>query len=241
MLLAFAVRSLPVASAFPGDGSVILEIADGSYHARRALFTFVNFPSILFFDPYLNHPDGSPVPWPPLYDLALATVARLLGDSLAVFERTAAWASPALGALTVLPVYVAGRSLGGAGLALGAGSIFALLWAGAFQASVGNPDHHAAASLLGATLLAITLTLVHPDARGRHRVLLWLGWPLARAALVRPESRGAHTRDDNPEKDSEWGGVNLVIRKGADGSMQIRREPIPPMPAELSAIIEEQG
>jgi succinate dehydrogenase / fumarate reductase flavoprotein subunit len=71
--------------------------------------------------------------------------------------------------------------------------------------------------------------------------LLTVSEMIARAALARPESRGAHTRDDHPEKDTEWGGVNLVICKGADGSMQIRREPIPPMPAELSAIIEEQG
>jgi hypothetical protein len=35
--------------------------------------------------------------------------------------------------------------------------------------------------------------------------------------------------------------LNLVIHKGADGSMEIRREPIPPMPDELAGIIEEQG
>jgi succinate dehydrogenase / fumarate reductase flavoprotein subunit len=71
--------------------------------------------------------------------------------------------------------------------------------------------------------------------------LLTVSEMVARAALARPESRGAHTRDDYPEKDPEWGGVNLVIRKGADGSMEIHSERIPQMPAELAAIIEEQG
>ncbi len=33
---------------------------------------------------------------------------------------------------------------------------------------------------------------------------------------------------------------NIVIRKGADGEMQLAREPIPEMPAELKRIIEEQ-
>jgi succinate dehydrogenase / fumarate reductase flavoprotein subunit len=71
--------------------------------------------------------------------------------------------------------------------------------------------------------------------------LLTVSEMIARAALARPESRGAHTRDDHPERNSGWGGVNLVIRKEADGSMEIRREPIPPMPTGLAAIIEDQG
>jgi len=31
----------------------------------------------------------------------------------------------------------------------------------------------------------------------------------------------------------------VVIRKGADGTMQVRREPLPEMPPELRQIIEE--
>lgn len=71
--------------------------------------------------------------------------------------------------------------------------------------------------------------------------LLTVSGMIARSALARRESRGAHTRDDHPDKDPEWGGVNLVIRKAADGSMEIRREPIPPIPDGLRAIIDEQG
>jgi len=33
--------------------------------------------------------------------------------------------------------------------------------------------------------------------------------------------------------------VNIVVRKNADGTMNVRREPIPEMPAELKQIIEE--
>jgi hypothetical protein len=32
---------------------------------------------------------------------------------------------------------------------------------------------------------------------------------------------------------------NIVVRKGANGAMELRREPIPEMPAELRRIIEE--
>jgi hypothetical protein len=35
--------------------------------------------------------------------------------------------------------------------------------------------------------------------------------------------------------------VNLVISKGEDGNMKLRREPVPMIPPELKAIIEEIG
>ena len=63
---------------------------------------------------------------------------------------------------------------------------------------------------------------------------------IARAALERQESRGGHFRDDRPDKDPAYGKFNIVIRKGADGGMQLAREPIPEMPAELKRVIEEQ-
>ena len=60
-----------------------------------------------------------------------------------------------------------------------------------------------------------------------------------RSALERRESRGGHFREDFPEKDPSFADFNLVVRRGADGEMQLAREPIPPLPAELAAIIEE--
>mgnify|MGYP001284331251 CR=1 FL=1 len=62
---------------------------------------------------------------------------------------------------------------------------------------------------------------------------------VARGAIERRESRGAHFRDDYPEKDPEAATFNLVARRGADGEMQVTREPIPEMPANLKEIIEE--
>jgi succinate dehydrogenase / fumarate reductase, flavoprotein subunit len=62
---------------------------------------------------------------------------------------------------------------------------------------------------------------------------------VTRAALARKESRGAQFRDDYPTKNDEYGGFNIVIRKGASGEVELRREPIPPMPEELKQIIQE--
>ena len=62
---------------------------------------------------------------------------------------------------------------------------------------------------------------------------------VTRSALERKESRGAQFRDDYPEKDATFGKVNITLRKQPDGSMEVRRVPIPEMPAELKQIIEE--
>jgi succinate dehydrogenase flavoprotein subunit len=71
--------------------------------------------------------------------------------------------------------------------------------------------------------------------------LLTVSEAVTRSALERRESRGAQYRDDYSSKNPEFGKVNIAVRKGADGAMQVVREPIPEMPAELKQIIQEMG
>jgi succinate dehydrogenase / fumarate reductase, flavoprotein subunit len=69
--------------------------------------------------------------------------------------------------------------------------------------------------------------------------LLVVSEAIARSGLERKESRGAHFRDDYPEKSAEEAKYNTVLRKGPDGEMQVHRVERPPIPAELQQIIEE--
>lgn len=71
--------------------------------------------------------------------------------------------------------------------------------------------------------------------------LLVVSEAIARAAIERKESRGGHFRDDFPDKDPEYAKFNFAVKKSADGGMEINRIPIPEMPAELKAVIEEMG
>jgi succinate dehydrogenase flavoprotein subunit len=71
------------------------------------------------------------------------------------------------------------------------------------------------------------------------RNLLTVSEAIARSAIERRESRGAHFREDYPAPDPEMSTVNIQVSRGADQTMQIRRRPIPKMPDELKQVIEE--
>jgi succinate dehydrogenase / fumarate reductase flavoprotein subunit len=69
--------------------------------------------------------------------------------------------------------------------------------------------------------------------------LLTVAEAITRAAIERTESRGAHFRDDFPDRSTDWGKQNLIVYRDGDGAMRIRREPTRPIPPELQSIIEE--
>ena len=60
---------------------------------------------------------------------------------------------------------------------------------------------------------------------------------IAKSALIRKESRGAHSRIDFPSLDPALGKVNICVVKTSDG-MRVSPTPLPEMPAELMALFE---
>ena len=71
------------------------------------------------------------------------------------------------------------------------------------------------------------------------RNLLTVSEIVTLAALERKESRGAHFRDDFPDKDAQFGTFNIVAKKQADGRVGLTRVPIPEMRADLRQVIQE--
>ena len=62
---------------------------------------------------------------------------------------------------------------------------------------------------------------------------------VTRSAIERKESRGGHFRADYPDKVPAFATFNIVVRRGADGAMEVAHAPLPPLPPELQQVIEE--
>ena len=69
--------------------------------------------------------------------------------------------------------------------------------------------------------------------------LLTISEAITLSALERKESRGGHFREDYPDKAAEFAKLNVAVRQRADGTMQVDRVPLKPLPPELQQIIED--
>ena len=71
------------------------------------------------------------------------------------------------------------------------------------------------------------------------RNLLMVSEAVAKSAILRKESRGAHFREDFLEKDPEQAKVNTVTRLGSGGEMEVVQEALAPIRDDLQQIIED--
>jgi len=70
------------------------------------------------------------------------------------------------------------------------------------------------------------------------RSMLVISEAVTRSALVRKESRGAHSRIDYPNYDDAWSKQNNVI-SNRGGQMTLQQRPVMEMPAELQQLLAE--
>jgi len=61
---------------------------------------------------------------------------------------------------------------------------------------------------------------------------------VARAALLRQESRGGHTRDDYPKMDAAWRQKNLICAMDDTTSITVAEQPMPTMREDLLALFK---
>jgi succinate dehydrogenase / fumarate reductase flavoprotein subunit len=71
--------------------------------------------------------------------------------------------------------------------------------------------------------------------------MLKISEAVAKCALVREESRGAHSRIDFPETSAEWGTKNNIISQDASGAMNLRQDLKSDLPEELKQVLAEDG
>jgi succinate dehydrogenase / fumarate reductase, flavoprotein subunit len=71
--------------------------------------------------------------------------------------------------------------------------------------------------------------------------MLRISEAVAKCALVREESRGAHSRIDFPEISAEWGTKNNIISQDSSGRMNLRQELKSDLPDELKQVLAEDG
>ena len=145
---------------------------DSLYHLRRIQLWMNGGAVTDGVDPWLNHPDGARVPWPPYYTM----VARMMlgpgapdeAESRRQWIEHRAAHLPMIFAVgsSLLAALAAGMLLSrrkkGAmwGGAVAAGLLHAFCSGSIFYSGIGNADHHAFISFLNAAMLVLTVAAI---------------------------------------------------------------------------------
>ena len=179
LVMGLAARLAAWQEVFGARGMHLRGDTDPLYHVLRAERLVAGAP---WRDPALDWPAGADVPWPPLFDAAIAAGARMMAaqPTRDDFVRSAALLPVLLG-LAALPLVAAlgRRLLGDRLLGWGAAALAALIPAVERFSEVGRADQHAAELLLFPAIL-LTFLVAAQEPRGAR----WAGLATAVLAAV---------------------------------------------------------
>jgi oligosaccharyl transferase (archaeosortase A-associated) len=162
-------------SNFVRGGQVFFSGNDAWYHYRQTQYVVNNWPNTMPFDPWTYFPYGtSSGQFGTLFDQLVATVALIIGlgnPSDQTVAMTVLIAPAVFGALVAIPVYFAGKRLGGRFGGLVSVLILALS-SGSFlsRSIVGFSDHHVAEALLQMTAVLAIMVAV---SVGEEEMPVW--------------------------------------------------------------------
>lgn len=182
--LAACVRAIDHRCLPTGGGGWFTTDPDSLYQTRRVARA-LDEGRIAGTDAFLNHPEGSAIPWPPYYT---ALLGRTLGpfapdepDARRAFlERGVATVPLAFGALTSAAVAAFAFALGGWPAGLFAGLYHATCEASVAYSKLGNGDHHAWIALCW----ILVLGAIGRAAGGLDEPSRCARWGLAAGALA---------------------------------------------------------
>jgi len=148
-LLAVGARSLAPERVFTEDG-LRLRGNDAYYHLLRVQRTLEDG-RVPVRDPWLSYPDGALIPWPPLFDGAVAGIARVFGggpQNPSRVESVAAWTPVVIGLLSVLALAAAGALILGPWEGVLAALFLALLPGHVLFTRLGRLDQHGVEAMI---------------------------------------------------------------------------------------------
>ncbi len=190
----FLLRVVPVYSqVFFPDHFVNFTTNDAWWHMRIIDNLVANFPHLNQVDPYQSLPSTpglvESMDRVHLFDWFIAGIAWVAGlghPSQFLVDSVAAFVPPALGALTLIPVYVIGAVLFAPWVGLFSAAFIAVLPGGFLgRSTLGSTDTHVAESLLLATvicLLILALRYAFPTVNKQMVVSIKQTVPIKRAA-----------------------------------------------------------
>ncbi|NKE34803.1 oligosaccharyl transferase, archaeosortase A system-associated [Natronococcus sp. JC468] len=147
MLFIFWTRIQSYGAFVTEDGTPALAGVDSWYHWRTVQWTAENYPFTMPYDIWTGFPSGSYVgQFGTLFDQLIVTAAMIVGlgdPSQSTLYAVSLLSVPAMAALVAIPVFYAGRRLGGTVGGLVAVVVLALAPGQFFvRSTVGQLDHH---------------------------------------------------------------------------------------------------